>query len=96
MPLLRAKYVCPDVEHPVQEMVIAFYKDSYVRPHRHIGTSESFHVAEGEIDVIFFDEVGKPTNRERLGVQKPTFQVYTGCQCEMALCCGGHRIRHCS
>lgn len=67
-PLLRAR-IClhSDVEHPVQEMVIAFYKDTYVRPHRHIGASESFHVMEGEIDVIFFDEVGKLTDRVRLG-----------------------------
>ena len=43
---------------PVQEMVIAFTRETYVHPHRHIEKSESFHVIEGELAVVFFDDSG--------------------------------------
>ena len=60
--------VCTHVDNlsAVQEMLIAFMKDSYVRPHRHLGKSESFYVIEGELSVIFFDENGKETDRVAL------------------------------
>lgn len=51
----------------VQEMLIAFCKDSYVRPHRHNNKIESFHVIHGELDIIFFDENGNIENRIELG-----------------------------
>ena len=57
-----------DVEHPVQEMVIAFYKDTTLDLIDN-STSESFHVMEGEIDVIF-DEVGKLLIEKDWAVQK--------------------------
>ena len=60
--------VCTHMDNrsAVQEMLIAFMKDSYVRPHRHLGKSESFYVIEGELSVIFFDENGKETDRVAL------------------------------
>ena len=51
----------------IQEMVIAFAKDSYVRVHRHRHKSESFHVLEGMLQVVFFDDEGVETRRIRLG-----------------------------
>ena len=42
----------------IQEMIIAFCKDSYVRPHRHIDKSESYHIIEGRIEIIFFNDNG--------------------------------------
>ncbi len=42
----------------VHEMIIALDRRSYVRPHRHIGKSESFHLIEGAVDVVVFDAVG--------------------------------------
>ncbi len=42
----------------VQEMIIAFCKDSYVRPHRHIDKSESYHIIEGRIEIIFYNDNG--------------------------------------
>ena len=32
--------------------------DAYVRPHKHIGKSESFHVIEGLLLVVVFDDEG--------------------------------------
>src|SRR5437868_57411 len=43
----------------LHEMLIVISKGSYVRPHRHINKSESFHIIEGELDVIVFNELGE-------------------------------------
>lgn len=63
-PLRRARF-CLHTDHrdKVQEMVIAFCKDSYVPPHRHRRKSESYHVIEGELEVVFFDDAGRVTRR---------------------------------
>ena len=50
----------------VQEMVIAICRGSYIRPHRHTGKSESFHVIHGELDVVFFDDCGYILQRVRM------------------------------
>jgi cupin fold WbuC family metalloprotein len=67
-PLRRAR-LCLHGTHsdPVQEMVIAFCRDTYNRPHRHHGKSESFHVIEGRLAIVFFDDSGLPTRRLLLG-----------------------------
>jgi cupin fold WbuC family metalloprotein len=39
-------------------MLIIHARDAYVRPHKHIGKSESFHVVEGEADIIIFNQQG--------------------------------------
>ena len=43
----------------IHEMFIALTGDAYIRPHRHINKSESFHVIEGTATVVFFDDDGK-------------------------------------
>ena len=70
--------VCTHMDNrsAVQEMLIAFMKDSYVRPHRHLGKSESFCVIEGELSVIFFDENGKETDRVALSASDPGKPFY--------------------
>ena len=47
-----------DVEDKVHEMIIVHAKDTYVRPHKHLNKSESFHVIEGSVDVVVFDDDG--------------------------------------
>ena len=42
----------------LHEMLIAIAADSYIRPHRHNGKSESFHIVEGSVDVAVFDDGG--------------------------------------
>ncbi|MDP2342935.1 MAG: WbuC family cupin fold metalloprotein [Deltaproteobacteria bacterium] len=42
----------------VQEMLIVLGRASYVRPHRHLAKTESFHVVEGEADVVVFADDG--------------------------------------
>ncbi|MFB0566232.1 MAG: WbuC family cupin fold metalloprotein [Candidatus Aminicenantaceae bacterium] len=46
------------VNDSVHEMLIVHSKGSYVRPHKHLKKSESFHVIEGKLKVIIFDESG--------------------------------------
>ncbi len=58
---LKRSRLCLHNNHddPVQEMIIALCKESYVRPHRHSNKSESFHIIEGELMVVFFDNMGR-------------------------------------
>lgn len=52
----------PDTADPLHEMVIVHTRDAYVRPHKHVGKSESMHVLEGEADAVFFDDDGDVTD----------------------------------
>ena len=47
---------CEDLLH---EMIIVHAKGTYVRPHKHLGRAESFHVISGRADVVVFDAVGE-------------------------------------
>ena len=40
-------------------MLIVHEKDCYVRPHMHVNKTESFHIIEGTVDIIIFDEDGQ-------------------------------------
>ncbi len=46
-------------EDQIQEMVIVLDKDTYIRPHRHPKKTESLHLIEGELLVVFFSEEGR-------------------------------------
>jgi cupin fold WbuC family metalloprotein len=48
----------PDTSDPLHEMVIVHMEGVYVRPHKHVGKTESMHVVEGVADVVFFDDEG--------------------------------------
>ena len=50
-----------NTEESLQEMYIAFGKDSYLRPSKHLGKDESVNVLEGRADVAIFDESGAIT-----------------------------------
>lgn len=40
----------------VHEMLIIQPKGAYVRPHKHVGKEESFHLIEGEVTVVIFGD----------------------------------------
>lgn len=46
-------------DHMPHEMLIVHFKGAYVRPHKHIAKSESFHFIEGFADVVVLDGEGK-------------------------------------
>jgi cupin fold WbuC family metalloprotein len=45
----------------LHEMIIAIDHTSYIRPHKHPGKSEAFHIVEGAVDIVIFDEAGEIT-----------------------------------
>jgi cupin fold WbuC family metalloprotein len=52
----------------LHEMIIALDRATYVRPHRHQGKSESFHMIEGEVDVVIFHDDGRLREVLPLGI----------------------------
>lgn len=48
----------PSESDPLHEMLIVLRRGVYIRPHKHFGKTESFHVIEGSARVVFFDENG--------------------------------------
>lgn len=66
----------PGVEDKLHEMLIVHTKDTYVRPHKHLNKSESFHVIEGSVDVIIFDEEGKIVEVVEMGDFRSGKQFY--------------------
>ena len=69
-PLGRAR-ICAHRGHedPVHEMLIGISDASYVRPHRHEGKSESFHLVDGEVDVVILSDAGAIEDVITLGKQ---------------------------
>ena len=55
-------------DDPVHEMLIVHTQDTYVRPHAHVGKTESFHMIEGELDVVLFDPEGNIREIVELGL----------------------------
>jgi len=65
-----------DESEPVHEMLIALMATGYVRPHKHVGRGESFHVVEGVADVVLFDEAGVVTETIRLSAAGDGVRIY--------------------
>src|ERR1700750_1881391 len=57
----------PDGEDTLHEMIIAIEATSYIRPHKHPGKSEAFHIVEGEVDIVVFTDDGKIERVVELG-----------------------------
>lgn len=57
----------------LHEMLIAITSASYVRPHRHLSKSESFHLVEGAADVVIFGEDGGIQRVVELGPDRNFF-----------------------
>jgi cupin fold WbuC family metalloprotein len=43
----------------LHEMLIVHDRSAYVRPHKHLGKTESTHIIEGLVDVVMFDDDGQ-------------------------------------
>lgn len=54
---------------PQHEMLIAMAHGNYVRPHRHVGKSESYHMISGSANFVLFDDGGDITDVLELGAQ---------------------------
>lgn len=67
-------------ENLLHEMIIIHQKDAYIRPHKHIGKSESIHIIEGEVDLIIYNETGDIQQVIKMGEYSSGKQFY----CRMA------------
>ena len=56
-----------DIKDKLHEMFIVLTGKGYIRPHKHSGKSESFHIIEGLLDVVIFDEDGKVVEVIQMG-----------------------------
>ena len=67
-PRQRARYCThSSTEDDVHEMVIYHKKGTYIRPHKHLGKTESFLLISGEADVLIFDEDGNLLEARNMG-----------------------------
>src|SRR5262249_8092540 len=48
----------PGSNDELHEMIIAIEPGSYIPPHMHPGKSESFHIIEGQVDIVGLTEEG--------------------------------------
>ena len=52
------------IDEQVHEMINVFHKLTYIQPHRHpIGKTESYHIIEGKLIVLIFNNDGKVIKR---------------------------------
>lgn len=65
-----------EYDDKIHEMIIAIINSSYIRIHKHINKCESFHIIEGIVDVIHFDNFGEITNIVRLGARETGYPFY--------------------
>lgn len=42
----------------LHEMIVVLKQDAYLRPEKHLTKVESYHIVEGSVDVVIFDEIG--------------------------------------
>jgi cupin fold WbuC family metalloprotein len=52
---------------PLHEMIIVMLKQTYIHPHKHLNKSESFHIIEGAVDIVVFDDQGEISEVIELG-----------------------------
>jgi cupin fold WbuC family metalloprotein len=58
-PRLRSRLCThPDPTSGLHEMLIVHHRQAYVRPHKHFGKPESFHLIEGGARVVIFEDHG--------------------------------------
>lgn len=55
------------VDDRLHEMFIVHSRDTYIRPHRHLGKAESMLVLHGAADAVFFDDDGRIVRVVQLG-----------------------------
>lgn len=66
----------PDGDDSLHEMMIAIDSRSYIRPHKHPGKSEAFHLVSGSVDIVVFDDDGEITRVVPLSTETPGAAFY--------------------
>jgi cupin fold WbuC family metalloprotein len=67
------------LEALLHDMIVVQYTGQYFRPHKHLEKDESYHMIEGEMGVVIFDEGGKVVDACRMDTSNTTvYGVGTG------------------
>jgi len=76
-PRRRAR-ICthPDADARLHEMLIVHACDTYVPPHRHVGRSESYHMIEGQMRIVLFEDDGEIRDHVAMSVSCGTGALY--------------------
>ena len=56
-----------DTQESLHEMLIVHARGCYVRPHKHLNKTESFHIVKGEADVVLLNEMAQILEVIRMG-----------------------------
>jgi cupin fold WbuC family metalloprotein len=56
---------------PVQEMILALTSANCYPAHRHRDKAESYHILEGDLAILIFDDAGRVTHRHLLSSAGP-------------------------
>ena len=59
-------------EATLHDMIVVQYGGQYFRPHKHLEKSESYHMIEGEMGVVIFDDEGKVVDACRMDTSNTT------------------------
>ncbi len=65
-----------DPNSDLHEMFIVHFRDTYVRPHKHLGKPESIHIIEGAADIIIFDNHGEIKDVVNMGEYRSGRRFY--------------------
>ena len=60
----------------LHEMLIVHTRGNYVPPHRHKGKSESFHMIEGVLKIVLFDDQGNATQVIKMAAGEPDATLF--------------------
>ena len=55
-----------DPDALLHDMIVVQYAGQYFRPHKHLEKNESYHMIEGEMGVVIFDDEGKVVDACRM------------------------------
>lgn len=77
LPLKRARLnLHSNNDSIVHEMILAMHRDTIIPAHRHVGKCESFHLIEGSLLVVLFNDDGGPLRWIRLAGCEPRDNPY--------------------
>ena len=63
----------------LHDMIVVQYAGQYFRPHKHLEKGESYHMIEGEMGIVVFDDEGKVADACRMDTSDTTvYGVGTG------------------
>ena len=65
-----------NISVPLHEMLIVHKRGFYCQPHKHLAKSESFHIIEGRMKVILFDDDGAILQSITMGNTAPDETIF--------------------